>query len=224
MRRRTFAILVGLIAATAPSLHAGYLQSPITTVERDGASSVFLSATPPGPSSTNMGVSGSVDYAILSPIEFHSMDPLELVFVITNPVQQSSETYTEHKIFGLTSNVSGDAWGGFRVEIGLIGQTGGFEVVGGSQPGLVIDPFDLSNSMGFNTTMTRQEQFTVEWTGDVPAGFNFMTLAVHVPDSPLIFDQAEFRLRMTPIPIPEPAAAAMLGVGMLGTIAFRMRR
>ena len=145
-------IVLLLLPGTA---YGGFLFSPTVQLQNLADDSIEILATSP-PSSRppqNLDSVSALDYGITSGFITHlSMEPMDLIFEITNPAEDSSNSYTRHRITGLSANATGLEWVGYQLELGWMDADGEFHLADASTPDLEFDPFDIFNFIHYILT------------------------------------------------------------------------
>lgn len=215
----TFLIGTGLVtaagAATISSVASSSLPGPSTgSIGPVGAT----------PSPNNDNTAAASPNTVPASIFFNALGTVEYEFVVANSGGTTEYTFTQAAV-----NNSGQAWSGYRFELGYGTGTSFTSAAGLGGPEFDLparDPSPLSSQF----TVLDHQGAILHWSGaSVPSvGSVFFSFAVDVPDGlssthPLALDR--FTLRATPevtAPIPEPATLLLMAGG-LAVVGWRRR-
>lgn len=216
------------LAASTLVLCAGVVQaatvSSVSSLLLPGASTGTIGPIGATPSPNNDNAGAANPNAIPYSVFFNALGSMDVEFVTA-----ASGGTTEYRFAQTLVNNTGQAWTGFRLELGY-GVGAAFTASGAD--GLDFDTPDADPTpFASQFPVLSHLDDRIDWSGgSVPSvGGLALAFAVDVPDNLASFNPAQlsrFTLRQTPIvaaQVPEPPSLLLLGGGLL-TLWLRRRR
>jgi hypothetical protein len=215
-----------LLGAGLASAASAATISSVASSSLPGPSTGSIGPVGATPSPNNDNTSAASPNTIPASTFFNALGTAEYEFAVTDSAGTTEYTFTQAVV-----NNSGQAWSGFRFELGY-GTGSSFT----SAAGIGGLSFDLPNRdpapLSSRFTVLDHQGALLDWSGaTVPSiGSVFFSFAVDVPDGLSSFHpsaQNRFTLRATPVPaaapIPEPATVLLMSGG-LAFVGWRYRR